>query len=242
MKYLVQAISFLSILPFHDDDAFSPAKALPWFPVVGLILGAVVSMLDGVLLWLWPKSVASVVDVVLLAGLSGAFHLDGLGDTADGLLGYRSRERALEIMKDSRVGAMGVVAITCCLILKWAGLAAVGTERTLLLILIPALSRTTALIAMKTLPYGRQSGTGKAFFGEPVPWVAWATGVLPMSACVVLGWRGLLLLGVYAASVLIVLGWYRKRMGCITGDMMGGLIEVCETALLLAAALGGGGC
>jgi len=241
MNDLIQAIRFLTILPFREpDDGFSPSKTAVWFPVVGLILGAAVSMVDALLIRLWPKAVVSVLDIVLLIVLSGAFHLDGLGDTADGLLGYRSRERALDIMKDSRVGAMGVVAITCCILLKCVALGALGPERSFVLVLVPAIARLTPIMGMQFLPYCRESGTGKAFFEEAIPPEAWMVGIVPILMMIVLGFRGMLLITAFAGVVSGVLLWYRRRMGCITGDMLGALIEVSETALLLAAALGAG--
>lgn len=241
MNHLIQAIRFLTILPFRDTgDAFSPSKAVVWFPVVGLILGAAVSMFDALLVWFWPKAVVSVLDIVLLIVLSGAFHLDGLGDTADGLLGYRSRERALDIMKDSRVGVMGVVAITCCILLKCVALGALGAERSFVLALVPAASRLTPIIGMQFLTYCRESGTGKAFFGEATPAEAWMVGMVPILLMLVLGFRGMLLIAAFSGVVSALLFWYRRRMGCITGDMLGALIEVTETGLLLTAALGAG--
>ncbi len=241
MNHLIQALRFLTILPFRDPgDGFSPSRAVVWFPVVGLILGAAVSMFDAFLMWLWPKAVVSVLDIVLLIVLSGAFHLDGLGDTADGLLGYRSRERALDIMKDSRVGAMGVVAITCCILLKCVALGALGAERSFVLVLVPTLSRLTPVIGMQFLAYCRESGTGKAFFEEEIPPEAWMVGIVPILMMLVLGFRGMLLIAAFFGVVSAVLLWYRRRMGCITGDMLGALIEVSETGLLLSAALGVG--
>jgi len=241
MNHLIQALRFLTILPFREpDDGFSPSRALVWFPVAGLILGAAVSMFDVLMSELWPKAVVSVLDIVLLIVLSGAFHLDGLGDTADGLLGYRSRKAALDIMKDSRVGAMGVVAITCCIVLKCVALGALGAERSFVLVLVPAVSRLTPIMGMQFLTYCRESGTGKAFFEEAIPPEAWMVGIVPILLMLVLGFRGMLLITVFAGVVSAVLLWYRRRMGCITGDMLGALIEVSETGLLLAAAVGAG--
>ncbi len=99
---------------------------IPYFPLVGLLLGGFVSVFDRLILNLWSQPVASLLDVVLLVFLTGALHLDGLGDTADGLYGNRPRERALEIMKDSRIGVMGLTAIVCGLAVKWAGIVGLG--------------------------------------------------------------------------------------------------------------------
>ncbi|MCK7507856.1 MAG: adenosylcobinamide-GDP ribazoletransferase [Desulfobacterales bacterium] len=121
---------------------------VPWFPAVGLLLGALLALFDlAAARLLEPVTAAAVLDVVLLAVLTGAFHLDGLGDTADGLFSHRPRERMLEIMKDSRIGAMGVVAVVPVLAVKWAGISGLSaTPRRLLLILVPAYARCGILL------------------------------------------------------------------------------------------------
>ena len=115
MKHFLSAIKFITILPGGRSDDFDPARMTPFFPAVGLVLGALVAGFDWAATHLWGLSLVSLLDVVLLAILSGAFHIDGLGDAADGLFSHRSRARMLEIMKDSRVGVMGRVAIGAAL-------------------------------------------------------------------------------------------------------------------------------
>ncbi|MEA3437195.1 MAG: adenosylcobinamide-GDP ribazoletransferase, partial [Thermodesulfobacteriota bacterium] len=113
MKNLIAAIQFITIIPMGKSGKFDPEKMVPFFPLVGIILGLLVALLDQIFLLLWSKPVASLLDVLFLIIITGAFHLDGLGDTADGLYGRRTKEKALSIMKDSRIGAMGIVAIIC---------------------------------------------------------------------------------------------------------------------------------
>ena len=104
MKRLISAITFITILPLGKSTTYDPKGMIPFFPIVGLILGTLLSIFDAVALQLWPRPVVSILDVVLLAMLTGAFHLDGLGDAADGLLSHRSREKALAIMKAHPLG------------------------------------------------------------------------------------------------------------------------------------------
>jgi adenosylcobinamide-GDP ribazoletransferase len=136
MKNLFAAIRFITILPAGKSEHFDALGMVPWFPVVGLLLGALLAVFDLAASHLWPVSTVSILDVILLAILTGAFHLDGLGDTADGLLSHRLRERILEIMKDSRIGVMGMVAVVSVLAVKWAGISGLGANRTALLILV----------------------------------------------------------------------------------------------------------
>ena len=112
MNRLTAAIQFLTLLPLGKPVSYDPKGMVPFFPIVGLMIGAFVSMFDHGALYLWPKPVAAVLDVVFLVVITAAFHLDGLGDIADGLMGHRSRDKALEIMKDSRIGVMGIADST----------------------------------------------------------------------------------------------------------------------------------
>ena len=95
---------------------------IPYFPIVGIVLGILVALFDYVALRVWGKTVAVLLDVVFLIVLTGAFLIDGLGDSADGLMGHRPKENVLTIMKDSRLGTMGLVAILVGLSVKWAGI------------------------------------------------------------------------------------------------------------------------
>ena len=122
MKHLISAFQFLTILPFGKPRVLDAPKTIPYFPIVGLVIGLILVFGDHVFSRLWPATVVSILDVLLLAILSGARHLDGLGDTADGLFSHRSREQALDIMRDSRIGVMGLVAIVFILAIKWVSL------------------------------------------------------------------------------------------------------------------------
>jgi adenosylcobinamide-GDP ribazoletransferase len=213
---------------------------IPFFPVVGLILGAMVAVFDFVALYFWPVYVVAVLDVVLLVVLTGALHLDGLGDTADGLYGRRPREEALRVMKDSRIGAMGLVVIVCVLAVKWAGFTSLGPHRMLLMIIVPSLARASMIFGMYFLEYGRPGGgTGHPFFENPLNKKAFIYLVVPSLLCVFAGLRGI---GALVFFVLITGGmiyFYQKRIGCITGDMLGAMVEITEAGLLIVVSAGG---
>lgn len=240
MKNLLAALQFLTILPAGRTRPFVPDKMTPFFPVVGLVLGLMLAGIDWAAVQMWPRPAAAVLDVFFLVIVTGAFHLDGLGDTADGLYGNHPVEKALAIMKDSRIGAMGVVAILSGLALKWAGLASLDGHRPWLLMIIPAYARASMLLGMIFLPYGRPSGgTGFGFFESAVDFRRlW--GLLP--AVVIsglLGWTGLWLNVFFAVLVASILLFYRRRIQCITGDMLGAMGEACESGLFLLISIGG---
>ncbi|MGE0086839.1 MAG: adenosylcobinamide-GDP ribazoletransferase [Desulfococcaceae bacterium] len=240
MKGLISAIQFITILPVGKPGTFDPAGMIPCFPIVGLMIGLLLSLFDMAVCHLWSRSAAAVQDVIFLVWITGAFHLDGLGDTADGLYGCRSREKALEIMKDSRIGSMALVTVVCALSVKWAGISDLTHFRTMFLILIPAYARGAMLFGFRFLEYGRpEGGTGHAFFQKKIEWKAFRWLAIPFFLSLFCGWRGLMLNIVFFCIVALLVLFYRKRMGCITGDMLGAMTEITESALFMTAAVGG---
>ena len=236
---LKSALQFSTILPVGAGNVFRPVGQVAMFPVVGLILGGLLAFVDAILSHIWPPMVVGILDTVLLMVLTGGFHLDGLGDTADGLFSHRPKERALEIMKDSRSGAMGVLAMIAILAMKWAGLASMvepGWSRALLLIAIPALARGSQIIGIGLLPYGRKEGTAHDLFGDVPLATRLRFMIIPVLLVLCTGGRGVMVLLVYAAITAVLLAWYKKKMGGITGDMLGAMTEITEGFLFVAAA------
>jgi adenosylcobinamide-GDP ribazoletransferase len=173
-------------------------------------------------------------------GVTGAFHLDGLGDTADGLYGHWDRARALEIMKDSRIGTMALVAVVVCLAVKAVGIAGLEQDRWLVLLLVPAYARGAMVFGIRGLPYGRSAeGTGHDLFATPLTTASFA-GLIPVVLLsFLLGGRALVLILTFVTVVFLTLAFYRRKMGCITGDMLGALTEITEAVLFLVMAARG---
>jgi adenosylcobinamide-GDP ribazoletransferase len=237
LQGLLSAVRFLTIIPCPGRFSFDARSALPYFPLCGLAIGLTVVLVDAVASSIWPRPLTAMINIVALEMISGALHLDGLADTADGLYGHRQPDQALSIMKDSRVGAMGLVAVVCIIGLKWGALAAMGSSAGIWLLIVPGYARCAALIGIRMLPYGRPSGgTGQAFFDPPLQFKNfWGLGLLiPLSFFTGVGFIGLNV--GFVLIVFAVLGYYRRKINCITGDMLGALIEVTETGLFLIAA------
>jgi adenosylcobinamide-GDP ribazoletransferase len=221
---------------------FDPPKMVPYFPLVGILLGLLVAAFDAIVVRFWTPPIVALLDIILLAVLTGAFHIDGLGDTADGLLGPRSRDEALEIMKDSRIGTMGLVAILFGLALKWGGIANLDAHRSIILILIPAYARAGILFGMRYLPYGRSDGTGKPFFQKTLSLKHFWGLVFPVGLSLLLGLEAIMLNLAFAIIIGLILLFYKKRMGCITGDMLGAMTEITEAGLFLIVSIGSWSC
>ena len=238
MKRLIAALQFLTIIPLGKSAIYDPKGMIPFFPIIGLFVGGLLSIFDHVALNFWPSPVTAILDVVFLVVITAALHIDGLGDTADGLMGHRNREKALMIMKDSRIGVMGLLAIVCTLAVKWGGIMHLNDHRTLLLVLIPAFARSGMIFGIRFLEYGRPGGgTGYDLFGEPLKWSAFQWILFPIILSIFLGWKGFWLNLIFAVLTITIIFYYKKRMGCITGDMLGAMTEVTESLLFLLVSI-----
>ncbi len=241
MNGFFASLQFITAIPLGKPQPFDPKAIIAHFPLVGLSIGILLALFDLAAATLWPPLVASALDVLLLTIVTGAFHLDGLADMTDGLYGHRDRETRLAIMKDSRVGAMGLVAVSCLLLTKTLALGAVEQLRFLSLLVVPAYARSAMMFGMRFLPYARgESGTGSAFFETPLSLADFRFVVLPLFFSLFLGWRGIILNLTFALTLTVLLYVYRKKMEGITGDMLGAMVEIVEAALFLALCAGGG--
>ncbi|MBF0101622.1 MAG: adenosylcobinamide-GDP ribazoletransferase [Desulfobacterales bacterium] len=242
---LTSAIRFLTILPIGHVNTGMSVAMVRFFPIVGLLIGGILAIVHVISSQLWETSVVALVDVITLALITGALHIDGLADTADGLLGHLSKEKAMAVMKDSRIGAMALIAVISFLSLKWAGLYSIGQHpsiyhRLCAMIIIPAYARTSVFAAMQWFSYGTgKRGIGYQLFESKLTHYDYALFVIPVILSLTLGWMGIALNVVFCITVTGVIFFYQKRLGVITGDMMGAMIECMESILFLAVGSGG---
>jgi len=237
------AVTFLTRLPLPVRGEVTPADlraSLGWYPLVGLGLG-----LLGWGLYLagnavFPPPVTAVLVIVLLEMCTGALHLDGLMDTCDGVGSNAPRARALEIMKDSRVGAMGVFGALAVLLLKAAALASLNPARPeqALLALGGGWAAARALPSWNVLlfRYARAEGTGKAFTEGASIWPLFAAMLIAVCAGAALGWlNGSALVAAAILLPLLMQAVIARKLGGLTGDVYGFGIELGEVIALLAA-------
>jgi len=235
------AVQFLTRLPVPDPgwEEGRLGASLGWFGAVGAGIGAVAAggwLLAGLVL---PAPVAAGLALALMLMLTGALHEDGLADLADGLGGAAARARALEIMRDSRIGSYGAAALIVVLGLRWAALATMApAEGALALVLAAAAGRALIVPAAALTPYARASGLGAGLGARASPLRLAAALAVPFGVAAASGWAAMLALGLGAGAAALVLGWQVARLGGHTGDGLGAVAAVAETAVLIALAGG----
>ena len=233
MTGLITAIQTLSILPVRGKGCEDFSRSLPWFPVVGLLLGLILSGIAGFCREI-PAEATAVL--ILLAGvlLTRGFHLDGLADCADGFGGGYTRERVLEIMKDSSTGAFGAISIVLSLLLKWVALKhLIETGNLTIIVLAYVASRALQVEQMVRLPYARVSGTAASFVEGATPThrlIALATAMT--AALLLAGIFGVLYLSLAWLLAFLFGAYCKNRVGGITGDLLGTTSELTETLIL----------
>lgn len=236
MKSFKLALGFLTTIPAQVNEPLQPGdlgRAAAWFPLVGLLLGLALAALHWLLGLLLPPAVAAVLLVIAWAALTGGLHLDGLADCCDGLLASASRERRLEILRDPRLGAFGGAGLALHLLLKVSLVGALAPGQAVLaLVSALVLGRWLILLAAQQ-PLARPGGMGADFaLGLSRPVYALAAA-LPL-ALLALDWPRLLLAGGLAhLAALGAVGLARARLGGVTGDVFGLVVELGETAVLV---------
>lgn len=241
LRAFIVACTFLTRLPMPQLDNYQPedaGRSLPMFPVVGLLIGSLLLTFAWFLNSHFDSSVLAALLLILWVLVTGALHLDGLGDSADGWLSGTSRERTLEIMKDPRSGSAAVVIIPLLLIIKFSALAAIIENQNLLTLLIaPVLARATALVLLMTTHYASENGIGEDYLAHAsrsqlkisIALAALlALIVLPLATVIF----GLLIIALITWSLRLLM---IKRLGGVTGDTTGATIEIVEACFLIAA-------
>ena len=239
------AIKTLTVIPWPGKDTDNFSASMPWFPVIGLLLGSIqygifyVAM--NVVNVQWTYGIAFGV---VLAGivLTGALHLDGLADWADSLGCSPDKTRMLAVMKDSSTGVFGALALIISILGKWISVVALIDHGTLWwLICSCVVSRTMIVYLAVRLPYARtEEGTGKVFvFGAKNKHLIGGliTGIFCLFPFLGLFSFALIGTGLFIAVMFGL--WCRHTIGGVTGDLLGACSEIVELSLLLFGASAG---
>lgn len=236
------ALQFLTVVPVASDgrpDADTTARSLLFYPIVGMFIGLLLVFV----IWVAGDTAAQISAVFALVTwvcITGALHLDGLADSADGWVGgVGERDKTLAIMKDPRCGAMGVIALVLVLLCKYAALEQlIVAENWLVVAAVPVLGRTAPLLLFLTTPYVRPAGLGSVLAAR-LPRPACVTMVVcSLTGVAALAWAAAASILMAFAGIFLVLRWLMiRRIGGATGDTTGAMIELIEAGALVAAVL-----
>lgn len=234
-------LTILPVLPRTSAPAEAVAGSLGWFPLIGFLIAGILIVEDLGLVALFGNGLSAALVVLTLTVLTGAVHLDALADTADALGAASERRRALDIMRDSRIGSFGTVAIVLLLGLEIIALARTGAfgaaRRAAALWLAAGLARWAMAAVSWRVEYLRAEGAGATMLrGGGDRNIALASAIAVVGIVPVLSWRALVACAVAIALAAVLRALYRRWLGGVTGDLIGAAGELVEVAVLLVMA------
>lgn len=238
---LVSALRFLTRVPLPqtapppDDDL---ARAARYFPLAGAIVGLVTGIVWVIASSWVPPMVAAGIAVAAGVLLTGALHEDGLSDCCDGFGGGANREKALDIMRDSRIGAYGAIGLVLSIGLRWAALASLAPWAGFAaLVVAHAAGRGMIVITLGYTGYVRTQGAGLLVADGVRPWEGWASVALVFAISIVFcNWSGVSAVIIAGIAGGVMLAFMVRRLGGYTGDGLGAVEQVSEIAAMVALA------
>ena len=236
MKHLAIAFNLLTTLPVRAPADWQPGdsgRAAGWYPFVGLVIGALVAGAYTLFDVRFSPLLTAALSLTFWVVLTGGLHLDGLADCCDGLLHASNPERRLEIMKDSRMGAFGGIGLMLVLLLKMSALISLPADRVLPGILLAASLGRWFIILAGFQPLARPGGMGADFASGLRKSTFFWSGLIPLVLVILLGIPGLLALGITCFAFLLLLRFARERIGGVTGDVFGLVVETSEILVLV---------
>ncbi len=240
MNGLRTAFNFLTVIPWRgraDQPPVPLGAAAGWFPLVGALIGLIGGLAFAAFSALLAPLPAAALAAAVWIGLSGGLHLDGLADCCDGMLASVSRERRLEIMKDPRLGTFGGLGLLLAALLKISLLASLAPGRAWYALPLAAGLGRWLLLPSALQPLARPGGMGAAFAASVNRASLWkgAAWLLPLIA--LNGWRGLLAAVLAHLAAFFLWNLAKQRLGGVTGDVFGLVVEAGELCALLAFCL-----
>lgn len=236
IKGLIVALQFLTRLPVNivvDFNSENIRRSTFYFPFVGLLLGFI-GVIPYIYLSPLNTSIASFITVVMLIILTGGLHLDGLSDTADGFFSNRDKEKVLEIMKDSRIGAFGVLSLILIILFKYILISNIESNLPVALVLSMGNSRLVALLQIALKKVARPGGLGDMVHKSQPKIYIIASIILYIG---IIGFIDIIYIVPLVFSVLtgeLISIYSYKKIGGFTGDVYGATIELTEAASLLS--------
>ena len=237
MKNFITALQFLTNITVSKNlkpGEKTLAKSTPYFPAVGIIIGCFLAGVYIIFSKVFPGTVVSAIIIASLIWLTRGFHLDGFMDTVDGLFGGVNKDDALRIMKDTRAGSFGIIAVFSLLLLKFTLLLELTGKEIfpLILVLMPALGRWSMVCTMPFYPYQREKGTASftKFVGKNEALIS--SAVMLVFAAGLLRVEGLILILYTFIFMLLISTYISSKIGGMTGDTYGAVNEITEVLVL----------
>ncbi len=230
--------SFLTRVPLHVDGEIDIARATPWFPAIGALIGVAGALVFAGAHAVLPPGVAAALALVTTALITGAFHHDGLADIADGFGGGWDREQRLAILKDSRHGTYGVVSLVLLVTVQWGALGALPPPWAVAgLVSAHLLARAAILGVLLVGRTARPEGLGTDYAAGLRRWECRAALATSLAAgAALLGWWSVVAVGLIVLTTVAVVGLAYRKIGGISGDVLGAAEQLAESAVLIAAA------
>lgn len=246
MKGLIELFRFMTRLPIGNTISFNEeelGKSMKFFPLVGIVIGLIMYTFHTLLsIYISSPILLSALIVLVYIVLTGGLHLDGLSDTFDGIFSYRSKQRMLEIMKDSRVGVNGVIVLIMYFILNILFLSELETLELPMgafILLYPVIGRMNTVVNCATAPYARASGMAKSFVENTYIAGFFVSFAITMAySYAVLSYFGLEMKFMAIIPIMAILGYYfarlmTRKIGGVTGDTLGAVLEMTQVASLM---------
>ncbi|MBF4694781.1 adenosylcobinamide-GDP ribazoletransferase [Fusibacter ferrireducens] len=238
MKAFLLMLSFFSRIPVGHRVAYSDdlyRQSIVYFPYVGLIVGGI----SAVPLWLLQNTshgVRGILVILVYLLVSGGIHLDGLADSMDGLFSGREKERILEIMKDSRIGSFGVIGLILYFLVFYQ---CASEVMPILILLMPFVGKSAAAFTAGYSDYARVSpGMGTVLINSHTPKTSIEILVINLIiAFIALGFEGLAMVAMTFILAFFLMKWIHGKIGGMTGDTIGFVVEVCQMCFLLIATI-----
>lgn len=238
MTKFIVALQFLTRIQVNSSiviDERTFGKSMAYFPLVGLVIGLILAVSHYLLSLIFTPLITAAFLIWLEVAISGGLHLDGFMDTMDGIYSGRSREKILEIMRDSRVGAHSAIALACLFLIKLTVIADYPVHGiTPVLILVPMLARLTQLVGVVYFPYVRETGLAKSFIDYIEKNDLYFASLLSLVICIIIkGFLGIIFLISTFFLALIGGNYFASKIGGLTGDVYGAITEVTTVILLV---------
>lgn len=244
MKHFITGLQFLTRIHIAKQSEWSPenfGRSVKFFPLIGAILGILLVMINHLFAeylpftgFYMPPHVLTTLLILANIILTGGLHCDGLMDTMDGIFSGRSKERMLEIMKDSRVGANGVMAFVLLSILKWSLIMDISPlSLPTALFTMPVLGRFAMVMGITVFPYARLDGIGKAFAQYADKYTLYIGLLLTLLVIVPVGKQAIISLAIVSICTMLFARFVTNLLGGLTGDIYGAISELAEILVLL---------